>query len=210
MRDVTHPIYRVSRVTQLVTGFDDRSLMVDGREGRAMRGYSFGRPLGFAVIATMQLVMASSSAGMDCYASCRGIWGYGSDKSTNYNGCVSSCQTTERLSENARRFGAIAYSEATGFYGWDFAQAQSDAESRAVAQCRRTAESKGARANDCDAEDRWFASPWCGSIARSSSGSYAVRTGADGNTANSNAMAACRENGGTDCAIVGEMPKCAR
>jgi hypothetical protein len=67
----------------------------------------------------------------------------------------------------------------------------------------------GVEKDDCDATNTWFQSPWCGSLAQSDNGAYAIMTGPTAAMANQKALAACKDSGGVDCKIADEMPKCA-
>jgi hypothetical protein len=106
-------------------------------------------------------------------------------------------------------YGAIAYSPATGGFGWDFGVSRELAEQRALKQCREVLRDSGAD-DDCDAGENWFKAPWCGSIAQAENGGYAIRAAANPVEANRKALEACRGATGTNCKIADQMPQCAR
>jgi|SRR5579872_876420 len=171
-----------------------------------MRATSMG--LGM-VVAVLILGAASPSS-----AQCSGVLNsecmnpdnpeYNSYRCSQQRACDSKSSTS-----HIPTYGAIAYSRATQSYGWDFSVSPAWAAQRALVQCRKVLRESGVDKDDCDASNTWFKSPWCGSLAQSDNGAYAIMTGPTGVEANRKAMAACKGNGGVDCKIADGMPQCA-
>jgi hypothetical protein len=123
--------------------------------------------------------------------------------------CSGCSQLRDNCLQQCNSYGAIAYSPATGIFGWEFAPTREAAELGALDECRRELRKQREGQDDCETPDSWFQKPWCGSIAKAGDGNYAIRTGPTGQEASMKALAACRAYGWSNCVIPKEMPQCA-
>ena len=71
-------------------------------------------------------------------------------------------------------FGAVAYSYATGSFGWQFDDNAEGAVRGALSQCRRVLRQSGAKTDDCKADGTFFRLPGCASIGQSDNGAYFI------------------------------------
>lgn len=105
-------------------------------------------------------------------------------------------------------FGAVAYSYATGSFGWQFDDNADGAVRGALGQCRRVLRQSGAKTDDCQVNGTIFRLPGCASIGQSDNGAYFITAALSADEANQKALEGCRKNGGIDCKVPDGMPQC--
>ncbi len=154
--------------------------------------------------------LAPGAAAEDCDLRCRtGCYGTSTADmwkcEDDRRSCVASCRSNEGSSSGpggqsapARRaFGAIAYSAATGDYGYAFGHpGRGTAEQVALGHCRNGRE----RARDCRVLT-WF---WnqCAALAIAPDGSHGADHAPDAATADRAALRVCAGYGGVGCRVV--------
>jgi Domain of unknown function (DUF4189) len=150
------------------------------------------------LIGALTVFGAASPASASCYSDCMiGCTGYGQSSSysctTKSGYCSGKC-----LMEGggvAKTFGAIAYSESTGSYGYSYKFAnRKQAETEARNQCAN----KGGR--NCKVAT-WYVDS-CGALAKSSHGPWGVGQKNSQQAAQKEAQAYCKQHGGRDCSVV--------
>ncbi len=167
-------------------------------------------PAGLAVGPVLLMLWAAAPA----LAQCTGVLNSACTNPDNPEYNSYRCSQQRACDENSSTsriptYGAIAYSRATQSYGWAFNVSPAWAAQAALVQCRKMLQQSGVEKDDCDASNTWFKAPWCGSLAQSDNGAYAIMTGPTAAEANKNAVAACTGYGGTDCKVADQMPQCA-
>ena len=153
------------------------------------------------VLAFLATVIAfAMPAAADCMSACQGDYyactnAYDSrDCSTRRSICQQRC-----IIGNQRQFGAIAFSPASGAYGYSFEYStRNQAEKRAIAECKaRDGDNRG---DDC-AVEIWFFDN-CGALAVGAGKTRSAAYAADKATAIRRALEACKwRNGGAACEI---------
>ncbi len=109
------------------------------------------------------------------------------------------CATTRSICQmqcSLDSFGAIAYSQETGAYGWSFEyRSRQAAENAALGSCRERQDGT----EDCRIL-AWFRSA-CGALALDPDGTYGADWGHSKADATEKALAVCAEHGGQACEI---------
>lgn len=150
------------------------------------------------VFALVLSLLNPERATADCASYCQGdYWACieSSDSSacgTQRAICVQDCISNGETGEN---FGAIAFSPSTEIYGYsrDYAL-QSDAESRALKECRAAGGSK-----DCEVV-LWFRNT-CGALASDGEGAYGAEWAETALQAQNRALAYCAEQTSRSCSV---------
>lgn len=161
-----------------------RNVLAPSRAGR------LAPLLSAALIVLLQFGPAAANCSADCdsdYYSC--IRAYNErDCATAHSICQNRCA--------GERFGAIAYSEGSGAYGYSYDMgSRNAADRRAERECRRRSGSAG----DCRVLV-WFQGA-CGALAKDRRGPYGSAWGYTAQEAEAKAMQICRNHGGTDCRV---------
>ena len=105
-------------------------------------------------------------------------------------------------------FGAVAYSYATGGFGWQFDDSAAGATQGALNQCRSVLRQSGAQTDDCQVNGTIFRLPGCASIGQSDNGAYFITAATSAAEANEKALEGCRKKGGVDCKVPDGVPQC--
>lgn len=154
--------------------------------------------LGVLLVAALQ---GPVPARADCMSACQSDYyactrAYGErDCATTRSICQMRCLTTN--------FGAIAYSDSTGAYGWAYNyDSRQGAERAAIGFCRDTED----EAQDCRVL-AWFNGA-CGALAIDPDGPYGADWGRTRQDAATKALVVCRESGGEACEV--EQVVCAK
>jgi hypothetical protein len=165
-------------------------------------------PLAFAAGTA---VLASNAAS---WAQCSGVLNSECMNTNNpeYNSyrCSQQRACDEKSSSTPSRptFGAVAYSYATGSFGWQFDDSAEGAAQGALGQCRRVLRQSSAKADDCEVNGTIFRLPGCASIGQSDNGAYFITAATSAAEANEKALEGCRKNRGVDCKVPDGMPRC--
>ncbi len=167
--------------------------------------------IGLAMAAAALILTAASSSSS---AQCSGVLNSECTNPDNpeYNSyrCSQQRACDEKSSSTPWRptFGAVAYSYATGSFGWQFDDSAEGAAGGALGQCRRVLRQSGVKTDDCEVNGTIFRLPGCASIGQSDNGAYFITAALTADEANQKALEGCRKNGGVDCKVPDGMPQC--
>ncbi len=148
----------------------------------------------FIAAALSWAALGAQPAAADCWSACQSA----------YDSCRQAyderdCATTRSICQlgcSFESYGAIAYSEQTGAFGWSFEHGtQAAAEASALGYCQERQEGT----EDCRVLT-WFRSA-CGALALDPSGPYGAAWGQSEEEASRNALAVCGQYGGGACAV---------
>jgi hypothetical protein len=142
---------------------------------------------GLALVFGLGVPVAQAESVNQCIDRCFGGVGDQPGYTTLRDMCVEQC------GKNATPYGAIAYGVESQAAGWSFDyRTKEDAERRALTDCAK-------HGDDCKIVVTIYNS--CAAVAADDNQHFAVVEARKGETAQANALAACTQQGGTNCEI---------
>jgi hypothetical protein len=142
---------------------------------------------GLAVVLGLAALMARAEEVNRCIDRCFGGVGDQPGYTTLRDMCVQQC------GKNATPYGAIAYGAESQAAGWSYDyRTKGDADQQALANCAKYGD-------DCKVVVTIFNS--CAAVAAGDNKRFAVAQARRGEQAQANAVAACTQQGGTNCEV---------